>query len=356
MAAAILRAHGFQTGLYTSPHLVTFRERTRLGDSLVPESEIVEGVAELQNLCARMDEMPTFFELTTALALRWFMRKGAEYVVLETGLGGRLDATNVMVPAVCGLTPVGLDHMEYLGDTLEAIAGEKAGILKSGIPTVSAPQASEVREVFDRVARDVGAPLRYLDAPWGDGSLALEGAHQLWNAALAVALCAEVGFPLRQESVRTALATVDWPGRFQKVRSGVWVDGAHNSAAAVCLAEVWRARFGERRARLVIGVLREKDVIGFLSALAPIVEEWHLPPVRSPRARSPDELAAVIGRHETGDRRLTTYHALEALRPLFETATEDAPVLVTGSLYLVGEIITLYGSGGTLQQDPPSAQ
>ena len=157
---SVCRAAGRRTGLYTSPHLVSLRERFRLDGALISEAELCEGLHRIRELVSEWKPHPTFFEIVTALGLEWFQRKGAEWVVLETGMGGRLDATNVVTPVVSVLTPVGLDHQQYLGTGLAQIAAEKAGILKAAMPAVSAPQSPEVLEVFQRVAMEKGASLR----------------------------------------------------------------------------------------------------------------------------------------------------------------------------------------------------
>ncbi|MEO6786850.1 MAG: Mur ligase family protein, partial [Chthoniobacteraceae bacterium] len=162
LIAAVCVAAKRRTGLYTSPHLVGFRERIRLGPNQIPEEHVAEGLTKIRDLIAEREHTPTFFEITTALALAWFQQQRAETVILETGLGGRLDATNVVTPAVSVITPIGFDHMQYLGDTLAAIAGEKAGIIKPGVPVVSAPQPPEVEAVLRVAAEAAGAPLKFI--------------------------------------------------------------------------------------------------------------------------------------------------------------------------------------------------
>jgi dihydrofolate synthase/folylpolyglutamate synthase len=193
MMDAILRAAGHRTGLYTSPHLVDFRERIRLDGAMIPEDAAAEGLSLLREAAETCDHAPTFFELVTVLAAWWLAREEAEYVVWETGMGGRLDATNAVLPDVAVITPIGLDHQKWLGDTLAQIAGEKAGIIKSQVPVVSAPQAQEVREVLTSTAAGVGVPITFVSEPWSGGAAGLAGAHQRWNAALACAALRAAG-------------------------------------------------------------------------------------------------------------------------------------------------------------------
>ena len=195
MMDAVLRAAGHRTGLYTSPHLADFRERIRVDGVMIPEAAAAEGLTLLRGAAGSWDHAPTFFEIATVLAAWWFAREKVDYVVWETGMGGRLDATNAVQPLVSVLTPVGLDHEKWLGGTLPLIAAEKAGILKQGVPAVSAPQAEEVRAVFSAQAAGVGAPLTFVDSPWESDPVGLAGSHQKWNAAVALAALRAAGVP-----------------------------------------------------------------------------------------------------------------------------------------------------------------
>ena len=185
MMDAILRAAGYRSGLYTSPHLVDFRERIRLDGAMIPEDAVAEGLTLLREAAETRDHAPTFFELTTVLAAWWFARQSPDYVVWETGMGGRLDATNAVTPEVAVITPIGMDHEKWLGDTIEEIAGEKAGVIKSRVPAVSAPQVPEVRAVIEARAADAGMSPVFVSEPWSGEVSCLSGSHQRWNAALA---------------------------------------------------------------------------------------------------------------------------------------------------------------------------
>ncbi|MDR3401348.1 MAG: bifunctional folylpolyglutamate synthase/dihydrofolate synthase [Chthoniobacter sp.] len=336
---ACCRAGGWRTGLFTSPHLVTFRERIRLDGEMISEADVAEGLTKIRALAADWDHEPTFFEITTALALAWFQGKGAQVVVLETGMGGRLDATNVVTPAVCTLTPIDLDHQQWLGESLPDIAGEKAGILKPGVPAVSAPQADEVRAVFDEVARQQGTEVHYIDAPLEGYELALAGSHQPWNAALAVKTLSLAGLPVSVEAITRGLREVVWPGRFQQIHERFIIDGAHNPAAARRLALTWREVYGEKRASLILGILRDKDVHGICEALMPIAGRIMTVPVQNPRSSTPHEIAKAIGK-------IAPRHECIAVRDLpaaIRFAKDDARrTLITGSLFLAGEALALF--------------
>lgn len=339
MADAILREAGIRTGLFTSPHLVSFHERLTLNGRPIPSRDLVEGLTLLRDLCTDLQCEATFFELVVALAWWWFEREGAEVVVWETGMGGRLDATNAVLPEVCVLTPVSYDHQRWLGDTLTAIAGEKAGILKPGRPAFFLPQAPEAEAVFDRVACQIGVPLQRVDAPWNDGPLKLAGSHQRWNAAAAVASC-RVFLPRMPEEtyaevVRRALAEVSWPGRFQELAPGWILDGAHNVAALERLVRTWQEVRGSERPVILFGTLADKHPAQLLPILEPLAADFFFVPVRSPRVAEPAELLHLAGRGQVFDSVEKALQALEAL-----PTTPPAPtVLVTGSLFLVGEVL-----------------
>lgn len=341
MLDAVCRAGGRRTGLFTSPHLVEFRERIRLDGAMIPPAAVATGLTRLRNASSGWDAPPTFFELTTALALDWFAREGAEVIVLETGLGGRLDSTNVLTrPAACVLTAIDLDHTAWLGETLAAVAAEKAGILKPGVPAVSAPQAPEAASVIERVARETGAPLRFVreSAP-ADWPLALAGSHQRRNAALALAVLDAAGLAVPEAAARRGLANVEWPGRFQRLENGrVILDGAHNPAAARRLVETWREEFGpDVRATVVLGILKDKDVPAVCAGLVPLAARFIAVPVRSsPRSSTAGELLAVL--HGVAPE-IPAETADDLPAALAAARMHGGRVLVTGSLFLVGEAL-----------------
>ena len=336
MMDSILRAAGHRTALYTSPHLVDFRERLRVAGQMIPESSVAEGLTLLRDASEGWEQAPTFFELATVLAAWWFAREEAEFVVWETGMGGRLDATNAVTPLVSVIMPVGLDHQAWLGETIALIAAEKAGIIKPGVPVVSAPQAGEVRAVLEAKAVEVGAQVGFVSAPWDAGPVGLAGAHQRWNAAVAIAALRAAGVEVGEEAVRSGLATVKWPGRFQRAGAALVVDGAHNPSATAVLVATWREVFGNVKARLVFGVLSDKDASALLHVLRAIADEVWLVPVAGARGASVDELRPAA--EAAG---FTVVHTSTIEEVLAGEPSDRAPVLVTGSLFLAGEVLAL---------------
>ena len=336
MMDAILRAAGHRTGLYTSPHLVDFRERIRLDGAMIPEDAVAEGLSLLREAAKTCDHAPTFFELVTVLAAWWLAREEAEYVVWETGMGGRLDATNAVLPDVAVITPIGLDHQKWLGETLAQIAGEKAGIIKSEVPVVSAPQAEEVREVLTFTAAGVGAPITFVSEPWSGVTAGLAGAHQRWNAALACAALRAAGVRVDADAELQGLSSVVWPGRFQRVGEDLVVDGAHNPSAIETLVATWREVYGDVRASLVFGAVLDKDIEALLLALRSIADEVWLVPVNNLRGASPEELRPMA---EAA--RFATIHDGPVEASLAAARAGGRPVLVAGSLFLAGEVLAL---------------
>jgi dihydrofolate synthase / folylpolyglutamate synthase len=289
-------------------------------------------LASLREICERMETHPTFFEITLALAMRWFRECGCELIVLETGMGGRFDATTAVPADVCVVTPIGLDHMQWLGDTLEAIAAEKAGIFVAGKPAIIAPQEAAARFVLEKEANETRSPLFFVEEPLSGYPLSLSGEHQRWNAALAVTALHHAGLPLNSDTVRYGLANVSWPGRFEKIRPGIILDGAHNPQGARALAETWRAEFPDRKPSLVFSAVAAKDIAGILEILAPLASRIFLCPVDTPRAVPAGEIAAFLPA-------AAPPHEVHAnFEAAFKAAHDHgAPILIAGSLFLVGE-------------------
>ncbi len=339
MIAAMLCAAGERTALYTSPHLASFRERIRLGKNLIPAAHVAEGIERIQKATATWDFAPTFFEVMTALALDWFQRQNARWIVLETGLGGRLDATNVVTPAVSVITPIAFDHTKYLGDTLAAIAAEKAGIIKPGVAVISAPQEPEAAQVIERVAAERGCTLSVASNPINHCEIALSGSHQKMNAAVAFAAVIAAGLRPAPAVVFEALRNVEWPGRFQRVRDGrIILDGAHNPHAAKTLAATWRETFGEEKPLLIFGAMGDKDIDGVCAALAPIAAEIVCVAVNNPRS-APAELLAEKFRALRPDSAVSIHRSVADA--IF--ASGEKRVLIAGSLFLIGEALVALG-------------
>ncbi len=339
MLDAVCRAQGYRTGLYTSPHLVSFRERIRLDGRPIPEFAVADGLTRLREITADWTPPPTFFEFTTALALDWLRRQHTEIIVVETGLGGRLDATNAVWPAVSVLTAIDYDHTAWLGDTLALIAGEKAGIIKAGVPVVSAPQDPEAAAVIARTARERGSALHVVaDGLPSDWPLALAGSHQRLNAALALDALRVAGIETSEAARHAGLAQVEWPGRFQSLENGRFIlDGAHNPAAARRLAHTWHEVYGgHHQATVILGVLRDKDIPAICRALEPLAARFLTVPTRNPRAASPEELRDALAVVAPG----VSVRAMPGLDAAMEHArTFPEPVLVAGSFFLVGEAL-----------------
>jgi len=333
---SVLRTSGRRTGLFTSPHLISFRERIRLGFVPVEPEVVTDGIVRLRELVQGWDPHPTFFELTTALALRAFQDAGIDDLILETGMGGRLDATNAIPSDISIITSIGFDHQKWLGDTLGKIAAEKAGIFKPGVPAVIPGNLPlEAAEVIRSRAKEVGSPLTEVREPLGDDwPGGLRGPHQRWNAALAVTALRILRPGLEESGLRLGIAGARWPARFQvfeqKDRTLV-VDGAHNPEAARTLVATWREEFGGRRPVLIFGTVGDKDAVAMFSCLRALAERVIFTSVPTERGRDGAELAAELGL-APGDCVIEDVGRALA-------AASSGWVLVAGSLYLAGKVL-----------------
>lgn len=334
---SILQAAGINAGLFTSPHLIHFGERIRDAQRMITPDEIAAGIARLRERVSDWNPHPTFFELTLILALEWFAQRNNSWVVLETGLGGRLDATNVITPAVSVITPIGWDHMDMLGDTLAKIAAEKAGIIKPGVPVITMRQDAEALDVIARTAEAHRAPLTIVETPW-EGELGLAGSHQRWNAAMALAALRAAGFDHDDKVITRGLREVQWPARFQRVGANLVIDGAHNLDAARVLAQTWHEQFPQQKAQLIFGAVAGKDVTAVLRELDPIAACLHFTSIDSPRSLPVEKLRETWMSLGLDPRPVTTHASIaEALH----VVNRDEPVLIAGSLYLAGEALAL---------------
>ncbi|TLY26468.1 MAG: bifunctional folylpolyglutamate synthase/dihydrofolate synthase [Nitrospirae bacterium] len=361
MAAAVLQAAGYRVGLYTSPHLVEFRERIRVNGEMIAESRVARLTEQLQALC-QPDLSPTFFEYTTAMAFQHFADSGVDVAVLEVGLGGRFDATNVVAPMACAVTTISLDHQEYLGTTCSSIAFEKAGIIKPDVPVVLGRIEDDAWRTIERAAKERQAPMfrlnenfrtegeepqqfsyRGLGMQYDGLTCALKGRHQLDNAACALALlgaAAPQGIAVTAEAVRAGLRAVNWAGRLEVVdrRPTILLDGAHNPAAATALADFLTRSDRSHPSRpvvLVLGMMRDKDHRGFVEPLRDLVDEVVLTQADLPRSATAQELRASL------EGLLPHPHVVpsisDAMALARQLATPEGLVCVTGSLMLVGE-------------------
>src|SRR5512140_343823 len=300
MAAAALAAAGHRVGLYTSPHLVSFAERIQVEGVPIPEAALAAAIDEIRRACPWHDaggegERLTYFEFATLAGLLHFARAGVDVAVVEVGLGGRFDATTAVSPRVTAVARIGLDHTQLLGDTVEQIAFEKAGIFKAGVPAVvHALQPPGALETLRAEARRRSAPFVVAPADW-PGAVALAGPHQRGNAALAAEALRQLdraGVAVPAGAIARGIATARWPGRLEEV-AGVLLDGAHNPDGAAALAAALRALHPARPVELVFGVLSDKDHAGMLAALAPAVRRLHVVAPATPRARPAAEVCAL---------------------------------------------------------------
>lgn len=332
MIDSIARSCGRRTGLFTSPHLIDFRERIKVSGVEIPEENCAAMLTELRDICERMETHPTFFEIALAVTMRWFRECACEIIILETGMGGRLDATTAVPADVCAITPIGLDHMEWLGDNLAAIAAEKAGIFVEGKPAVSLPQENEARVVLEKEANERRTPLEFVTEPLVGYGITLAGEHQRWNAALAVAVLHRANLSLTADALRHGLSRLSWPGRFERILPDVILDGAHNPHSAQSLAKTWREEFPGKKASLVFSAVAAKDIEGILQTLCPLASKIFLCPVNTPRATPVDEMVACLPKDAPDHESFASFQsAYDAARK------HGTPVLVAGSLYLIGE-------------------
>lgn len=369
MVEAVLRAAGYHTGLFTSPHLVSFRERIRFAGKMVSEAQIAWAVEQVRGPIERLREEgklnpSTFFEAYTAMSYLLFRETKVQVAVMETGLGGRLDSTNTCEPVACAITTLGLDHTEVLGDTIEQIAREKAGILKAGVPAVSAPQAHAAEAVLREVAQTVGASLRtaplvqpadtlrQFTATLASGPLALElplaGEHQMTNLSVAlgvVELLREQGYAIPDAAIVQGVGSVCLAGRLQVASEKPWVvlDVAHNEPAAKALAAALPCMLNYGRLIAVLGLSAEKDAVAFCRELAALVDLAILTRAQIERALPTEDLVrASEGMWKAS---VVAANVAEALEIARREAGEDDCILVTGSFYVVGEAMQLMGLG-----------
>lgn len=366
MIRAGLEGAGLTAHAYTSPHLVRFHERIRLAGELISEPTLAALLEKCET--ANGPDPITFFEITTVAALTAFARTSADYTLLEVGLGGRLDATNVLTPHLSIITPISIDHQQYLGETLAEIAAEKAGILKPGIPAIIGPQPDAARNVIDARAAEIGAPLSIHGQDWvvraergrlvfedGDGLLDLDpprllGAHQVQNAGTAIAALRALG----AGDAQAAMTHPEWPARMQRLRHGplvdmaspeaeLWLDGGHNAAAGSAIADLLRDLKGRgpKPVWLIVGMLDTKAAEDYLSPLAPLV-------LGARTVTIPDSDAAIPA-DTLADRATGAGIAAQAAETV-ETALAqilaehpDARVVICGSLYLAGDVLRQNG-------------
>lgn len=380
MAASILTAAGLKTGLYTSPHLIDFRERIMIDGKMISREDTAANVESLADAALAVRDNPSvgilsFFEVYTALAFQYFQRQKCDLVVLETGLGGRLDATNVIIPRVCAITLIGHDHEYLLGDTLEKIAIEKAGIFKPGVPAVIAPQSPEAEAALSREAQRIDIPTYWLqegdqenftenqiqfqiheeskekrtfhfqglNKKYDSLESPLIGRHQVTNAATAIAiteLASRGMFDISPEIIKAGLRQTKWPGRFQIVsrKPTIVLDGAHNPESAIILRDTLREQLKYDRLVLIFGGMSDHNLRVVAESLFPLADYVILTRSKNPRAATPEKLAEMTAdlckKYSLAS---TTNEALKIAKK--NTGINDA-ILIIGSLYIVGEAMT----------------
>jgi dihydrofolate synthase/folylpolyglutamate synthase len=364
MLASMLREAGYRTGLYTSPHLVDFRERIQVDGHPVDEDFVVQFTGRIRPSLDRLKA--TFFEATTAMAFTFFREAGVEVAVIETGMGGRLDATNVLGPALTVITPIGIDHVQYLGNTISEIAREKAGILKPHVPVVVAPMDAVARSILESEAERLQCPFlraeqsvvltdvrqtgtghcfgAYCGCAKTDFEIPLRGKHELQNATSALAAAGALrnsGWALEQPAMQQGLRKVRWPGRFEVLpwKPPLVLDVSHNVPGAQTVVDTFGSFFPGKRALFVIGMMKDKDYAGFLRTVQPIASRFVLTQPQVDRAAEAGALAKAL----TGDNGECVPNVSEAVDRALGMADSDEVVVITGSFYTLGEAMQHLG-------------
>ena len=368
---SILRQAGFHTGLNTSPHLEKINERVRVNGAEITDSDFAETLTRIQQVieellaAGKLRAHPTYFECVTAMAFQYFAEARVDFGVFEVGLGGRLDATNILTPVVTLITNIDFDHENFLGHSLQEIASEKAGILKKGVPVVIAAQRPEAREVILSRAKELRCPIvettqayRVDNQVMEDGCIRaqiteiasgwsatlapqLPGRFQLqnaMNAAAAARILRARGYLIPENAIEQGIAAAEWPGRLEKLQSrpDIYADGAHNPGAARELAGFWQENFAGRKIFVLYGALRDKAVDEIAGMLFPHAAEVVFTEPRTSRAISAAQLSEIAAHHAAQSSVIPD--AEQALDYLVSKATPDDAVFVTGSLYLVGQL------------------
>lgn len=361
MTASILQAAGYKTGLYTSPYIQTFCERIQVNGENIPEHRLAEVTEKLRDAAETMEDHPSWFEMVTAVAFQYYLEENCDIVVLEVGMGGEFDSTNVIeAPEVAVLTNIGLEHTEYLGDTIEAIARTKSGIIKPGCRVVSYDNVPEVKAIITEVAKENGAPLIFAD-PSGirlvsrdlDGQvfewegktyrLPLHGEHQLKNASVVMEIVRELreqGWDISDEAVRRGLAEVKWPARFQVLsREPLFIlDGGHNPQCAEAMTESLDALLPGQKVDFLLGILADKDYTQMIDILSPYAASFHCIAPENERALGVEALADTI--RARGFETYAYNDLDEAIRTVCgSAAANNRPAVCFGSLYLAGEVL-----------------
>jgi len=347
MLESIYRAAGWRVGLFTSPHLVSFAERIQVNRELISHDDVARLANDIRAAISALggEWLPTFFEAVTVMALKYFEEQKCDLVVWETGLGGRLDATNIVLPLASLITNVQLDHQQWLGQTLPEIAAEKAGIIKPGIPALTSTDDPGALAVITDAARRQQAPLTVVTELAGSWEIALAGEHQKRNAALALAaarlLQPQISAP--ESAIREGLKTTHWDGRLQIARQAdgrmILLDGAHNPAGAQTLAAALQSCFQGRQPALILGTMADKDYTGICRCLAPAAAKIFLSPISSDRGADPQRLADCCRKANPAAKTFVCRNIAHALAQ----AAREPFVVVAGSIHFVGEAMEELG-------------
>ncbi len=370
--AAVLQAAGYRVGLYTSPHLVRFNERIKINNREISDQEVLEAYKAVKN-AEYGDREPTFFEYTTAMAFHYFSRRNVEWAVIETGMGGRMDATNILNPAVSVISNLSLEHQMYLGNTLSEIAAEKGGIIKRATPVVTGVKQKQALTVLKNIADSKSAPLYRLggdfrvrrkkenrfsyfgiDHIWHDLQIGLKGDHQVENAAVVLAVCELLmkegdNFPalnIPQKSIKEGLENNRWPGRLEQILAAplVILDGAHNLSAVRNLSKYMADNLSHRRITLVVGILDDKSYEPMLQKLLPNCSRVILTRSRIDRSLEPEKLYPIAKRYVSDV--IIIHDVGKAVQHAIQTASHDEAVCIAGSLYVVGEARAFFEEAG----------
>jgi len=356
--ASVLQTAGYKTGLYTSPFIHTLHEEIQVNGVAISDDELEQVVAQVKVPAAEMENHPTTFELKTAIAFCHFYNAGCDVVVLETGMGGELDSTNVVKsPQLCVITPIDMDHMEYLGRTISIIAKAKAGIIKPGVPVITASQHPDAMSVLETTATEQNAEL-IKTKKFIPGSFSFEGQqfslgelhdlaikhlgrYQMENAAVAITAIyklIDMGWGIHERHIRTGLANACWPGRFELIRKepAIIVDGGHNAQGALALTDNLKRYFPDKKIVFVMGILADKDMHAILAPILPLAKQFFTITPDSPRAMPAAELAEYINKQNIPAMSVSDMDA--AFEKAAEIAGSDGVICYFGSLYSLNAV------------------
>lgn len=381
MIASLLKAQGFRVGLFTSPHLVSFTERIRINKEEIKEKDVIDLTVEIKSMIDKVNQgfSPTFFEFVTVMAFIYFSRKDVDWAVIEVGMGGRLDATNVIKPAVSVITKIGLDHQEFLGNTIRAIAIEKAGIIKEGVPIITASQDEDALEVIFNRAAEMGSEISVYNRDFRSipKSITREGIifdyygretfkklyipllgnHQVENVSLAIrSLEVALGLDLKVSSVRQGLSDIKWSGRLELIRRplepyDILIDGAHNPSAAIALRDAINSYYKGSYERIIfiIGIMTDKDIEGIIKPLLPLSHHTIFTAPDYKRASGPESLlqrALMLGFE--GESSPSIRESLNKAIEKAKALSGKTLIVITGSFYTIGEALQELGVKGIL--------